>query len=138
MIPLLLFLIMGTASDIKKRSIPAAMFLVFGMLGALDFMISGRTAPVNELLGIILGVVFIGISLISDNKLGMGDALAILVTGIFLGGAEASCTVLYAMLITAVFSIIILASGRGSRTTAMPFMPFLLAGYMLDRLGAMI
>ena len=101
MIPLLLFLILGTVSDIKNRSIPAILFLIFGMLGLLEYMLYGRTALINELMGIILGIVFIAVSIISENRLGMGDALAILVTGVFLGGMEASCALLCAMLISA-------------------------------------
>lgn len=138
MIPLLLFLILGTVSDIKNRSIPAILFLIFGMLGLLEYMLYGRTALINELMGIILGIVFIAVSLISENRLGMGDALAILVTGVFLGGMEASCAVLFAMLISAFFSVIILALHRGDRSTALPFIPFLLAGYILEKLGAVI
>ena len=129
---------MGTVSDIRERSIPAMIFFIFGLLGTMEYFVSGRTDLINESFGVILGIVFIAVSYISDSKLGMGDALAILVTGIFLGGTEAACAVLYAMLITAVFSIIILVLRKGTRSTVLPFLPFLLAGYILEKLGAVI
>ena len=84
----------------------------------------------------ILGAVFIGVALISGGKLGMGDALAILVIGIYLGGSGSALVVLYAMMITAAFSIVLLIIRRGNRDTALPFMPFLLAGCVLQQIGA--
>ncbi|MBQ9606487.1 MAG: prepilin peptidase [Lachnospiraceae bacterium] len=133
MVLLFIFLITGTISDLRSRSIPVLLFIIFGMTGVTEYIISGDRSLMNEAFGVILGVVFIAISVISESKLGMGDALAVLVTGIYLGGSEAACAVLYAMLMTALFSVIILALRKGNRTTALPFLPFLLAGCTLQQ-----
>ena len=140
-VSLMIFLIFGTVFDIRKRSIPVSLFVVFGIAGIVLGATQGRVSPdltTDWVFGVILGVVFIAISLISDKKLGMGDALSILIMGIYLGGSDAALAVLYAMMITSVFSIIILAFKKGSRKTELPFMPFLLTGCIIQQIGALI
>ena len=140
-VPLFTFLIAGTVTDIKKRTIPVILLVLSGATGILISLTTGEAASgalTDWFFGLLLGVVFIGISLISDGKLGMGDALAILVTGIFLGGKDAALAVLNAMMATSFVSIIILAVKKVSRKTELPFMPFLLFGCILQQTGAFI
>ncbi|MBQ9359558.1 MAG: prepilin peptidase [Lachnospiraceae bacterium] len=136
---LFIFLIISTVFDIKSRTVPAVIFAISGAVGIMAYIATGTYLSggiVDELFGVILGAVFIGVALISGGKLGMGDALAILVIGIYLGGSGSALVVLYAMMITAAFSIVLLIIRRGNRDTALPFMPFLLAGCVLQQIGA--
>lgn len=138
---LFIFLIIGTISDIRKRSIPVLLFILFGTAGTvLRFfeIITENGSAVSWAFGLLPGAVFIGLSLISDKKLGMGDALAVLVTGIYMGGYDAALSVLYAMMITALFSIVILILRKGTRHTEIPFFPFLLTGCILQHVGAIL
>lgn len=138
---LILFLVIGTVSDLRKRTLPIMLFAVFGLSGIVINITAGQVKAgltVNWLFGFVLGIVFIAISLISDKKLGMGDALAILVTGIYLGGNDSALAVLYAMMVASLFSIVFLVLKKGSGKTELPFMPFLLTGCILQQIGALI
>lgn len=137
---LFIFLIIGTIFDIKSRTMPAVIFIISGAAGIIAYIASGTYLSgdiVDELFGVILGAVFIGIALISGGKLGMGDALAILIIGIYMGGSGSALAVLYAMMMTALFSIVLLVIRRGKRDTELPFMPFLFAGCLLQQIGVM-
>ena len=140
-IPLLLFLSIGTVSDIRKRKIPVILLAISGVFGIMTGFLTDRLSAcyaTDWLAVIFLGTVFIGISFLSEGKLGLGDALAILVTALFIGGLEASLAVLYALMSASIVSIILLAVKRGSKNTKLPFMPFLLLGCILERTGVMI
>ena len=140
-VPLFLFLSIGTVSDIRKRTLPVFLIVVFGAIGLL---ISLTADPLNTctvtgwVSALLPGAVFIGISLISEGKKGMGDALAMLVIGIFLGGRESVLSILYAMLAASVVSIGLLAFKKASRKTELPFMLFLFLGCILERTGLLI
>lgn len=132
-----LFLITGTIFDLKSRSVPLIVFPIFGIPGICLSLIIGQLKTGQILdwaFGILLGLVFIAISLISDKKLGMGDAFAILVTGIYLGGCAASAVLMYAMMAASILSIIILAMKKASGKTELPFIPFLLLGCIIQQI----
>ncbi len=138
---LLGFLIISAIFDIRSRTVPIVIFAISGTVGIIAYIAAGTYLSgsiIDELFGVILGAVFIGIALISGGKMGMGDALAILVTGIYLGGSGSALAVLYAMMMTTLFSIVLLAIRRGNRNTALPFIPFLLAGCVLQQIGIMV
>ncbi|MBQ4482849.1 MAG: prepilin peptidase [Lachnospiraceae bacterium] len=135
---LLIFLITGTIADIRKRSIPVLLFLIFGIAGVVLFMLTGSVTLTDEIFGILLGIVFVALSHISDGKIGAGDGIAILVSGIFLGGSRAACQTLYGMLGASLISILLLMVRRGNRNTALPFLPFLLTGYLMDKAGGLL
>ena len=87
---LLIFLITGTIADIRKRSIPILLFILFGVTGLVFFIMTGSVSFTDEIFGILLGIVFLALCRISDGKIGAGDGMAILISGIFLGGSRAA------------------------------------------------
>ena len=131
----LVFLVIGAVCDIRSRSIPWLLYAVFGTVGVGMFFMSGSEDYMEAAFGILLGIVFVGVSLISGGKLGMGDGLAVLIMGIYLGGSRTAEAMLYAMLISAVISIAILALRKGNKDTALPFVPFLLTGCLVQTIG---
>lgn len=135
---LLIFLITGTIADIRKRSIPILLFILFGVTGLVFFIMTGSVSFTDEIFGILLGIVFLALCRISDGKIGAGDGMAILVSGIFLGGSRAACQTLYGMLGASLISVLLLAFRKGNRNTTLPFLPFLLAGYLMDKAGGLL
>ena len=128
---LFFFLSAASVCDLKSRRIPLLLLALSGSAGLLIFFMSHTMTPLEEVLGIILGGAFISISLISEGRFGIGDGLAILIAGIHLGGREAGVTCLYAMLMSAMFSVALLMIRRCSKNREVPFVPFLLAGLIL-------
>lgn len=129
------FLIPGTIFDIRSRRIPVVLFAASGLMGAAVFavsMLKGHADVMDELYGLMLGAVFIGLSRISGEKIGMGDALAVLLCGIYMGGYDAAFAVLTAMLLISAASLMLLMTKKGSKDTALPFMPFLLISCILQ------
>lgn len=140
-IVLFIFLIAGTILDLKKRSVPVILIIIFGGLALPLSCISGQIkngAIWDELFGLLLGVVFIGISLISEGKLGMGDSLVILICGIYLGGHRSSLIVLYAMIASSLISFFMIVVKKRSGKTEIAFIPFLLSGFIIQLLEEIV
>ena len=138
---LCIFLIIGTFLDIKKRSVPVILLLIFGALALPLSCFFGQIkdgALWDELSGLLLGLVFIGITVISEGKLGMGDSFVIMISGLYLGGLRATVMILYGMIAASLVSVFLLVVKRRSGKTELPFIPFLLSAFILQLVEDMI
>lgn len=82
------------------------------------------------LAGFIVGVVFVGVSMITREALGYGDSWVLCILGIYLGVGklmEVLATVWSLLLIAAVVAFV---KSRKSGKFTFPFIPFLLTGYL--------
>ncbi len=131
-----LFLVIAAIMDIRKKRLPVILLLVWIVSGMIIYAFFHTSDITDEIMGVILGAVFIAISLVSDGKLGLGDGMAVFALGVYLGGRGAGFTCIYALILSSIFSMIILISGRYARHREFPFIPFLLIGYLLH--GAVI
>lgn len=81
-------------------------------------------------LGIGVGLVICILSRCTGGSIGAGDGLILTVTGVFLGGSANLELLLTSLLYAAVFSLGILTFGKKNRRQEIPFVPFLLLGYL--------
>lgn len=117
--------------DIKNKEIPLALLLiagtvsvVFGILGVA----SGELFVAEVILPLIPGILFLLISLVTREGVGIGDGLFILCTAIPFGAVGTFVGISIALCLSAAFAVIILVSGKGSRKSRLPFVPFIAIG----------
>lgn len=127
---LTLWLLICSLQDIKCKKISTTLLLLgFPFLLTVSIV----TNPIDftsRILGFVAGVILIGISSITKGQIGIGDGLVISIIGLCLGIQIAVQIFMYGLFIAAIAAIIILGCKRGSRKTTMPFIPFLLLGYL--------
>lgn len=82
-------------------------------------------------LGFMLGTIVIGISKATRGKIGMGDGLILCFTGVGLGFWGNLQLFALSLTIAAIVSIIMLMFRWADRKTSIPFIPFLLLGYII-------
>lgn len=80
--------------------------------------------------GIAVGAAVVIISLATAGKIGMGDGLLLCVTGLGLGFWGNLELFAIALLLASVISIILLVFRLANRKKSIPFVPFLLTGYL--------
>lgn len=132
-IGILVFLGVNSWTDIRKREISLLFTGIFAMAGMI-WMLCSRKFSAEILLMAGVGLFFAGISVITRGALGMGDALVLLALGTVME-AEKFFTMLFgAVFCSAVWAGILLAVLKKKRNTEIPFIPFLMLGY----LGGMI
>lgn len=126
---ILSFLGINSWTDIRRKQISlfsVGLFLAAGIF--YECIILEKNSAVFW--GLLPGAVLLGVSKLSREALGMGDALLMLVLGIYLGLEAALDVLLLALFLAAVWAGILLFVGKKGRNYAFPFVPFLLIGYM--------
>ena len=116
--------------DVRKRCVPAAGLLA-GTIAVIAFQIGfGKTEWYLCAFGALCGGMFLLISRYSDEEIGYGDSWMIFNLGMFLGLWRLMAVLLLAFLGAAVAAVCGVAGGKWNRKTTIPFLPFLLAGYV--------
>lgn len=115
--------------DFRRRRIPAALLLA-GVIIALIFG-AVRGNGWQMLAGGAVGVIFLLVSYITREKIGYGDGIGILGTGIYLGIGNLLSVLLASFFFLGGYAVICMIRGKLKKETSVPFYPFLWAGYSL-------
>ena len=84
--------------------------------------------------GLAAGSLFWLFSRLSDGQLGEGDALVIVCLGLYLGLWKSLTVVLAALFLSSGVALYLFLFRRKPSRTAMPFLPFLAAGFLILRI----
>ena len=112
-----IYLLIVSGRDIRTRCLPLGWMIsgpVIVLLLRVGFERGDFLLNRDLWCGIVCGLFFLGISWLGQEKLGFADSIAIM--GIFL--------------LAGIVALILLIRKRAGRETAIPFLPFLLAGYV--------
>ncbi len=121
-------LVVLSIQDIKTKRIGIIPIMAM-MLLLIIFARMRGTGMTEVILGILPGAAAALISLITRGKIGIGDALLIIAIGIGCGFYMTLEIWMTALLLSAVFGIVMLALKKATGKTEIPFVPFLLAGF---------
>ena len=125
----LVFLGLNSWMDIKKREISLVLAAMLAAAGMIWTVYRG-TVSIERLLPIMAGISFLGISVITRGAMGMGDGWILLALGTVLMPEEFFSMLFAAMLISAAWAGILLWLCRKKGNTEIPFVPFLMLGYL--------
>lgn len=125
------YLCMLSVIDIWIRRLPVLGLAAGGIAAAIWCAYQGEIPPVLSLAGAATGVVFIGVSKVTEEGFGYGDSILILVLGIYLGFWNLLGVLLGAFFLSAGFAVIALYFRMFNRNTGYPFVPFLCTSYIL-------
>ena len=128
---LTLFLMICSVTDLVKKQIYLKIIFPFMAAGLALFFINGELSLLEELGGIFLGVILLLLARVSSEKIGYGDGLMVIVSGIFLGLFMNIRLLMWALFISALVSAVLLMIKKAGRHTELPFAPFLLISYAL-------
>ncbi len=115
--------------DIRKREIPLWLIAVGGLLAAGLGFFSEKHSIMLMIAGALVGMVFVGISKVTEEAFGYGDSLMIVVAGVYLGFWNVLGLLVWAHVLAALFAGYILIRKGIYKGVSFPFVPFLLAAY---------
>ena len=121
-----------SVEDIRKKSLPIP-GIAAGLLFMPFFVIAEGTSDItvmDNLKGMIPGVLLLFISFVSRGQIGTGDGAMVLITGFAIGIGGIVIVLTGALLLISVFSVLMLVLGKLNRKSTLPFIPFVFAGYM--------
>jgi len=117
--------------DIRSKEIRVIEIGVFGIIGVLLHIFFGKNSWYSMVGGVAVGAIMYLISVLSKEKIGKGDALIIMVAGIYLGCIRTIELLWVSSLLAAIVGIGVVLIKKKNKEYEMPFVPFLLAGYLI-------
>ncbi|MDD5923177.1 MAG: A24 family peptidase [Clostridia bacterium] len=125
--------------DLKKQIIPNKLiifaffsYFVFFSYEVLAKDANIKTLLINAGLGLLLGGGVFGLSaLFSKGAVGMGDIKLFSVLGILMGPFAVFNVIVYTVLLTAVYGIVMMLRKKKNKKSVVPAGPFALAGMMI-------
>lgn len=119
-----------SAEDIRRKRIRLNPLLAFGILGIFLHMLWRMQSIEDLLMGMTVGVALLFVSVLTGGKIGVGDAVLLMVTGIYLGLRQNLELFLYGLFLCSLWALGLLILRKKNRKDSVPFVPFLLAAYM--------
>ncbi|SDB37299.1 Type IV leader peptidase family protein [Pseudobutyrivibrio sp. YE44] len=138
---LLCLYILATYEDLRSKQVRLIEIAIFAVIGIILNVIM-KPYPITSVLGGVLvgGLVYL-FSVISKEKIGKGDALIIMVTGLYLGFMNTVLVVWLSSIMAALVGALYINRKYKSLDYEMPFMPFMLTGYcilyVINKLGGL-
>lgn len=126
---ILIVLAVNTWSDIRRKQISMLSVVVLSAAGIAGSFLktgSGQASP----WGFVPGIVTAVISLATHGAVGMGDALFLLALGTVLTVEELMKMLCVALIFCALTALVLMVMFRKRRNMTLPFVPFLMAGYI--------
>lgn len=124
----ILFMIILSIIDIKKKEIPVILLFLFGMAAILYVMAAGEKEWLNIAFSLIPGAFLLALSLCTCESIGYGDGWAIVVLGLLLGLEECMVIVMGGLILSSLFSLVMLVLRKVNGKSRLPFLPFVTLG----------
>lgn len=116
--------------DIRKKKLTVIYILLFGIGGVLFHLFRPVCSIYSILWGIMLGVAMMFASWCTRGKIGLGDGILLVVTGVYLGGMGNLELLFTGLLLAACWSLGMVVLGKKKGKEEIAFVPFLLAAYL--------
>lgn len=117
--------------DFRSKQIPVVPVLGCGILGVIFHLIY-QTRTIGEIIGgLLIGCVLYGISVCTKGKIGKGDGILFMVTGVYLGFWLNLLLLWLSCVIAGVVGVAIVLFRKKGRHYQIPFVPFVLISEVL-------
>ena len=120
--------------DKKKKKVHLLPLLICLPTGIILSFIEGKEDGLFALFGILPGLLFLAMAVLTKEKVGYGDGLVLIVTGVLLGLRGNLMMVFMGLFLAALSSIWLLIRKKAGRNTKIAFVPFLLPSLVLSLL----
>ena len=116
--------------DFKKKRVSNVLLLIVSGIVIINYIIFKPTTIMSLAGGILIGVILLGISYITRQRIGAGDGLLIMILGAYLGFEAIGVVLLYALTLSAIWSVLLLMIKKVNRHHEVAFVPFIFVGYI--------
>lgn len=104
---------------------------IFGIIGVMLNIIFTQYSLFSLIGGAFFGIIIIILGKITNEAIGIGDGIVVIILGVFTGAGYNLSILFFAFLISAIISIILLTLKKLKRKDSIPFVPCLFIGYLI-------
>ena len=120
--------------DLRTKKISMITVGIWAVIGTIVQLLNGDLMCANRLIAMVPGVLLYFFAKISEEKVGYGDACTIIAMGIYMDINELLIVGMFSITISGVVALLLIAIWKKKRDYEIPFIPFLFAGYLMERL----
>lgn len=117
--------------DYRTKHIKLMELIIFAVIGICFDIVYTKYALASILGGVGVGVAMYIFSIISKEKIGKGDALLVMVTGLYLGFMNTVVLVWLSSVLAALVGLVLIRKYDNKVDKEMPFVPFILLAYLI-------
>lgn len=119
--------------DLKEKRLSMIYLEIGAVLGILFFMgeIESRKLDIEIIFSFLPGIIFLLISKITKEKIGEGDGWLFLILGGCMGAKNTWLLWQISLILSSVFSLIVLVSKKNKAESQIAFVPFIWTAHVL-------
>ncbi|MCR4999545.1 MAG: prepilin peptidase [Lachnospiraceae bacterium] len=117
--------------DWKTKKIRLELAAGMALMGMLLHLLRFRISLLNILGGVAIGAILYGISILSKEQIGKGDALVFMGTGVFLGWWSNLMLLWTSLLLAGIYGSVYSIVCKKTKETCLPFLPFVFVSLVI-------
>jgi leader peptidase (prepilin peptidase)/N-methyltransferase len=117
--------------DYRKHTVMVYLAVCIAVIGVLLRIAFNEIEIYDTLAGASIGAALLIISYITGGKVGAGDGIVFVTTGIFLGFWQNMELLMVSLWMASLVALFLLIFGRKSRGAKIPFIPFVFTAYVV-------
>lgn len=125
------FLVPAAYTDLRDKEITLLPLMLGITIGTIRLVLGVMDSGMVYLTCLIPGIVMLAGSVVTGEKIGKGDGIALLILGAILGYRNCVMVTLISAGLLFVFCVIGLAAKKMKKDTRIPFIPFLFIGNII-------
>lgn len=125
-------IILGVVDFITKR-LPLPVIGLWGALAVFIQVYEGNLLCQTRLIAILPGIFLFILARVTGEKIGYGDAWAVLIMGIYMDVNKLMAAGMIAISISGIAALILIAFCKKKMNYEIPFIPFLLVGCVAEQ-----
>ena len=127
----LVFLLLNTVSDIRKRRIWWPGCVIGALAGFLVRLPGGMSQIAAALPGLVPGLLMTGLALVAGEAVGLGDGLVLIACAAMTDPETVLGMLFAALCLAGIYGLFLMLARKKDRKESFPFIPFLLLGMVL-------
>ena len=125
------FLLIEGIRDLQKHKVSMITVMIAGILGVIFQFGIIQENGLKIIGGILIGIMLLLLAKMTREKIGYGDGWIFVVTGIYMGFRNNMYLLLLSLFLASLVSICLLVFKKVNKKTELPFVSFVLPGYLL-------
>lgn len=127
----LIVLVIEAVTDFKKKEVNIVFPVLLAAAATVMLFFTKDISLINSIIGIAEGVLLILISFLTKGEIGMGDGILLAACGLMLGGKDNLIMFFFACFSSAIVSALIMLIKKADKKTKIPFVPFMIPGFLI-------
>lgn len=118
--------------DLKIKRIRLVVVNIFAILGIIMHIVYERISLIDMIGGLSVGVALLIIAYFSKEKIGYGDGLLFMASGIYLGFYNNLALLWMSCVLAAIYALILMIVKKKKKSDEIPLVPFVLIVYVVS------